>query len=88
MKRLGKNLWRLRRREGFSQDDLALMCGLHRTEISLIERGKRIPRADTLLKLAGSLGVRVEQLLDGIEWIPPGAADEGRLVALPEGPVS
>ena len=88
MKRLGKNIWRLRRREGYSQDDLALMCALHRTEISLLERGGRIPRADTLIKLAGALGVRVEQLLDGIEWIPPGSSEEGRLVAFPEGPDS
>lgn len=86
--RLGRNLWRARRRAGYSQEALGALCGLHRTEIGFIENGKRMPRADTLLKLSGALDVGVEKLLEGIEWISPGPLPEGQLVVVPEGPRS
>lgn len=74
---LGRNLWRARRRAGYSQEALGALCGLHRTEIGFVENGQRLPRVDTLLKLSGALGVDVEKLLDGIEWIPPGPSASG-----------
>ena len=76
-RRLGKNLWRARRRAGYSQEELAALCSLHRTEIGLLEKGGRLPRVDTLMKLADALEVRVESLLEGIEWIPPGPPTGG-----------
>jgi transcriptional regulator with XRE-family HTH domain len=76
-KRLGKNLWMARRRGGYSQEALGSLCGLHRTEIGFVENGERLPRVDTLLKLAGALGLGIEALVDGIEWIPPGPAASG-----------
>jgi transcriptional regulator with XRE-family HTH domain len=76
-KRLGKNLWMARRRAGFSQEALGSLCGLHRTEIGLVEKGERLPRVDTLMKLAGALGLGIQALVDGIEWIPPGPAASG-----------
>jgi transcriptional regulator with XRE-family HTH domain len=83
--KLGRNLWMARRRAGHSQEALGALCGLHRTEIGFIEKGKRVPRVDTLLKLSGALDVSVERLVDGIEWIPPGPSPEGQLVARPDG---
>ncbi len=74
---LGKNLWRARRRAGYSQEALGALCGLHRTEIGFVENGQRLPRIDTLMKLAAALEVGVAQLVDGIEWIPPGPAASG-----------
>jgi transcriptional regulator with XRE-family HTH domain len=38
-----------REQKGISQEDFAENCGLHRTAIGLLERGKSIPRLDTLL---------------------------------------
>ena len=76
-RQLGRNLWLTRRRAGFSQEALARLSSLHRTEIGLIENGQRLPRVDTLMKLAGALSVRVESLLEGITWIAPGPAAEG-----------
>jgi transcriptional regulator with XRE-family HTH domain len=35
-----------------------------------MESGKRLPRLDTLIKLAGALEVPVSALLDGISWDP------------------
>jgi len=46
------------------------MVGLHRTEIGMLERGVRLPRVDTLIKLAGALEVSVDDLVEGIEWTP------------------
>lgn len=76
-RRLGKNLWSARRRAGFSQEDLGTLACLHRTEVGLVESGGRLPRIDTLMKLAAALEVRVETLLEGIEWLPPGPRASG-----------
>jgi transcriptional regulator with XRE-family HTH domain len=70
-RRFGENMRRARRRADLSQEALGFLAGLHRTEIGLLERGARVPRVDTLLKLATSLGIRIEcPLFDGIEWTP------------------
>jgi transcriptional regulator with XRE-family HTH domain len=57
-----------RKAVGISQEELANRCGLHRTEISLLERQGREPRAGTLVKLASALGVPPEQLCKGLAW--------------------
>lgn len=56
-----------RDRKGISQEDFAEDCGLHRTAIGLLERGKSIPRLDTLLLVARGLGLTVSELVRGIE---------------------
>ena len=53
--------------KGVSQEDFADDCGLHRTAIGLLERGKSIPRLDTLLLVSQGLGLSVSELLRGIE---------------------
>jgi transcriptional regulator with XRE-family HTH domain len=68
--RFGENLRRVRRREGLSQEQLALRALLHRTEIGLLENGQRIARTDTLVQLAGALAIPPEELLEGICWVP------------------
>jgi transcriptional regulator with XRE-family HTH domain len=75
--RLGKNLWMARRRAGYSQVALGTLCALHRTEIGHLEKGRRVPRVDTLMKIAAALDVRVEELLRGIEWTAPDAPTGG-----------
>jgi transcriptional regulator with XRE-family HTH domain len=66
----GDNLKRLRKRADLSQDQLAVLASVHRTEVSLVERGLRLPKVDTLIKLAGSLEVSADELLQGIGWKP------------------
>lgn len=61
------NLRRLRTRTGMSQEALGDACDLHRTEISLLERGGREPRLLTILKLSRALGVPLAALLEGID---------------------
>ena len=70
--RFGQNLRRCRRQAGLSQEDLSVRASLHRTEISHLERGLRIPRIDTLVKLRGSLDISADELLIGMGWSPGG----------------
>lgn len=51
------NLLAARERRGVSQEALGLDIGLHRTEISLLERAGRDPRLATIVKLARGLDV-------------------------------
>jgi ribosome-binding protein aMBF1 (putative translation factor) len=68
--RFGQNLARRRREVGLSQEELGVRASLHRTAVGQLERGERVARTDTLVKLAGSLGVSPEDLLDGLKWTP------------------
>ncbi|HEX5527525.1 MAG TPA: helix-turn-helix transcriptional regulator [Solirubrobacterales bacterium] len=72
--KFGRNLFRCRRRAAMSQEELGKLASLHRTEIGLLERGGRIPRIDTLMKLADSLAVSPMELLEGIHWTPGNSA--------------
>jgi transcriptional regulator with XRE-family HTH domain len=68
-RRFGANLVVARERANLSQEEVGWLASLHRTEIGLLERGARVPRIDTLVKLAAALSVRIDcALLDGITW--------------------
>lgn len=68
--RFSANLRGVRRRSGFTQEQLALLTELHRTQISLLENAKRMPRLDTLVKLTSVLGCRADELIEGMAWKP------------------
>ncbi len=68
-RRFGENLLRLRRSHGLSQTELGDRTEMHRNDISLIERGKRRPRIDVLIKVARVLETTPAELLNGIVWI-------------------
>jgi len=70
--RFGDNLKRVRREADLSQDELSVRASVHRTEISQLERGLRVARIDTLIKLAASLEASPAELLVGIGWEPGG----------------
>ncbi|HWY17178.1 MAG TPA: helix-turn-helix transcriptional regulator [Solirubrobacteraceae bacterium] len=62
-----ENLRAHRERLNLSQEELADICDLHRTEISLLERCKRSPRLETIVVLARALGLSsAGELLTGI----------------------
>jgi XRE family transcriptional regulator, regulator of sulfur utilization len=66
-KQFAINLRRYRNAAGLSQEALASICELHRTEISLLERRKRSPRLETIVILSRGLELNSpSQLLDGI----------------------
>ncbi|HEY6550408.1 MAG TPA: helix-turn-helix transcriptional regulator [Solirubrobacterales bacterium] len=68
----GSNLAYCRKQAKLSQEELAVRASLHRTAVGQLERGERVARVDTLVKLAGSLGVPPGELLDGMGWNPGG----------------
>jgi transcriptional regulator with XRE-family HTH domain len=68
--RFAANLRRLRDDAGLSQEELAFRAQIHRTQVSLMEGGERLPRCETLVKLAGALDRTPNDLLDGIAWEP------------------
>ena len=72
--RFAVNLRRARETAGISQEELAERCEVHRTEISLLERGGREPRLGTMVKLAVALGTTPEALCTGIGWDPKARA--------------
>lgn len=51
---------------GLSQEALGDAAGLHRTEISLLERGAREPRLTTIVRVARALRVRPAELLKNV----------------------
>jgi transcriptional regulator with XRE-family HTH domain len=61
--RFGKMVKRLRGKRGMSQEALAHAAKLHRTQISLIERGQRSPRLETIYALAKALNVDARKLI-------------------------
>jgi transcriptional regulator with XRE-family HTH domain len=61
---LGANLRAARRKLELSQEQVAELSGVHATEVSRIEAGKRDPRVSTVERLAKAVQVKPGQLLD------------------------
>ena len=76
----GRNLAHCRRRAKLSQEELAVRASLHRTAVGQLERGERVARVDTVVKLAGSLGIAAGELFVGLGW-DPGGTRLGRFTA-------
>lgn len=64
---IGKTTRRHRRLAGLTQQEVARRLGMDRTAIGRIERGERVPRADTFLALLGVCGADI--VLE--RWGPP-----------------
>ncbi|MGH2940007.1 MAG: helix-turn-helix domain-containing protein [Solirubrobacterales bacterium] len=76
--RFAANIERLRRRGGFSVEELAERSDLDARELEEILRADRETAYGTIAALAGVFGVQPEELLEGIRWVPPGEAGDGR----------
>ena len=61
---LGRNLRRLRTRQGLSLERLAKLAGVSRAMLSQIETGKSAPTINLLWKISTALGVPFATLLD------------------------
>jgi transcriptional regulator with XRE-family HTH domain len=58
----GKRVRELRKRKGYSQEELADKAGLHRTYIGSIERGEQNVSIDNIDKIAGALKTPISLL--------------------------
>jgi transcriptional regulator with XRE-family HTH domain len=61
---LGTNLREARERLGLTQEQVAERSGVHATEVSRIEAGKRDPQVSTVERLAKAVEVKPGRLLD------------------------
>jgi transcriptional regulator with XRE-family HTH domain len=65
---VGRRMRRIRRDQELSQEAVAWVAGIHRTQISLYEHGERMPFLSSFVRLAGGLGVSPGTLLAGTTW--------------------
>lgn len=72
----GRNLQRCRGRAGLSQEEAALAIGIYTAQVSFLERGLRLPRIETIVRVSAGLGVTPCVLLSGLHW-SPGYSVEG-----------
>ena len=64
---LAEQIRLFRSKRGLSQEELAFRAGLHRTYISLVERGKKSPTINCLTRISAALDVRASVLLSHAE---------------------
>ncbi|OGH56649.1 MAG: transcriptional regulator [Candidatus Lindowbacteria bacterium RIFCSPLOWO2_12_FULL_62_27] len=62
--RFGERIRKLRKAKGWSQEEFADACDLHRTYIGGIERGERNVSLRNIQKIADSLGTAVRKLFE------------------------
>lgn len=60
----GRRVRWFRKRQGLSQETLALACGLDRTYIGSVERGERNLSLINIYKIADALGVSAGELFN------------------------
>jgi transcriptional regulator with XRE-family HTH domain len=60
---IGAVLRECREKRGLTQEALAFRAGLHRTYISMLERGQKSPTVDVLARLALAMETRVSDIL-------------------------
>lgn len=63
LKQFGANLKKVRKEQKISQDKLAEQIGIHRTYLSLVEKGERNPSLRTLYRLIKALKINSSELL-------------------------
>lgn len=64
--RFGQRIRELRKARGLSQEAFAAECGLDRTYISGIERGKRNVSLRNIQIIARALGISMSELMKGL----------------------
>jgi len=64
---IGDEIKKARARAKLSQEELAFRAGVHRTYISILERNKKSPTLDVLLRICSALGVSPSSMVKKIE---------------------
>jgi transcriptional regulator with XRE-family HTH domain len=68
--RIADNLFLGRQRAGYSQEALAERAMVSPGRVGEFENGKVLGMLDTYVRLAGSLGLTLDDLLAGVSWTP------------------
>jgi transcriptional regulator with XRE-family HTH domain len=65
-KNLGNRIRELRKKRGWSQEEFADRCEVHRSFMGVVERGETNLTVASLYKIASTLEISVSALLKGI----------------------
>jgi transcriptional regulator with XRE-family HTH domain len=79
---VGKRIWESRKRLGLTQVEVAELAEIDRKHMGEIERGKSEAGFYTLIRIAGALGLPIEELVRGLVFVP-GDNPSGRLELRP-----
>ena len=60
---IGKRIRKYRENKGWRQEDFAEKIGLSVTYTGMIERGEKVPKLETFITIANTLGVSADLLL-------------------------
>lgn len=60
-----------RREAELTQEELGFLSGLDRTTISALERGVASPKLESVIRIAGALGLDPAALVPSVRWRPP-----------------
>jgi transcriptional regulator with XRE-family HTH domain len=67
-KQIGQRIRALRTAKGISQEEFAAVCGLHRTHMSLLERGKVNVTVNTLHQITVVLGIKLKDFFSKMKY--------------------
>ena len=68
--RLGANVMVRRLRADISRNELSARAAITPHRLSQIESGGAVATLDVWVRLAGTLGVSLDELLAGVRWVP------------------
>lgn len=71
-KAVGQELCNCRTKKGLSQEKLGFEADLHRTHISLIERGLRSPTISTTVRLCAALEIAPDEFIKRVMQLVAG----------------
>ncbi len=66
LRQLGQYLRHIREQRGWSQEELAHECGLHRTYVGAVERGEYNVTLLTLRRITDTLGITLADAIGGM----------------------
>ena len=67
---VGERIREQRKRLGMTQERLAQLAELDRKHVSTIEAGNADLRLETLIRIAGAVAMRIENLVAGFVFVP------------------
>jgi transcriptional regulator with XRE-family HTH domain len=63
MRRFGEKLYQLRTRRGLTLTELGNLLNVHNTFVSQLEKGRKVPNAEMILRVADTFDVTTDQLM-------------------------
>nr|WP_299031112.1 helix-turn-helix transcriptional regulator [uncultured Tenacibaculum sp.] len=64
LKKVGKNISRIRKSKGYSQLDICAIISMEKSNLSSIENGRQNPATLTLKRIADAIGVEVKSFFE------------------------